>query len=82
MKILVTGGLGFIGHNVVSMLEAQGHDVVVTDTRTTYGIIPQAELDYLISERRKKIKTDRIYSIDIADLEGMAWLLRGGKKLT
>jgi nucleoside-diphosphate-sugar epimerase len=76
MKILVTGGLGFIGHNVVSVLESQGHDVVITDTRATYGIIPQTEIDYLISERRKKIKTDRIYSIDIADLEGMDWLLR------
>ena len=64
-KILVTGGLGFIGHNVVAELEAQGHTCVITDTQTTYGIIPQSELDYLIAERRTKIKTDRIYSIEI-----------------
>jgi UDP-glucose 4-epimerase len=76
MKILVTGGLGFIGHNVVALLEAQGHACVVTDTRTTYGIVPQAELDHLIAERRKKIKTDRIYQIDIADCDGIAWLMR------
>jgi len=76
MKILVTGGLGFIGHKVVSVLESQGHDVVITDTRTTYGIIPQTELDYLINERRKKIKTDRIYTVDIADQAGMDWLIR------
>lgn len=76
MKILVTGGLGFIGHNVVSELESAGHDVVVTDTRTTYGIVPQNELDWLIAERRKKIKTDRIYSIDIADKDGMTWLIQ------
>jgi UDP-glucose 4-epimerase len=75
MKILVTGGLGFIGHNVVALLESQGHDCVVTDTRTTYGIIPQAELDYLIEERRRKIHTDRIYGIDIADRDGVAWLI-------
>ena len=75
-KILVTGGLGFIGHNVVAHLEAQGHACVITDTRTTYGIIPQAELDYLIAERQTKIKTDRIYSIDIADRDGIAWLIR------
>jgi nucleoside-diphosphate-sugar epimerase len=76
MKILVTGGLGFIGHNVVAELERQGHTCVVTDTQTTYGIVPQAELDYLIAERRAKIKTDRIYRIDIADRDGIAWLIR------
>ena len=75
MKILITGGLGFIGHNVVALLESQGHTCVVTDTQTTYGIIPQNELDYLISERRKKIKTDRIYGIDIKDRDGIAWLI-------
>jgi UDP-glucose 4-epimerase len=76
MKILVTGGLGFIGHNVVAELESQGHDVVITDTQTTYGIVPKVELDNLIAERRGKIKTDRIYSVDIADQDGIAWLIR------
>lgn len=74
-KILVTGGLGFIGHNVVSLLEAQRHTCIITDTRTTYGIIPQVELDYLIAERKRKIYTDRIYRIDIADCDGIAWLM-------
>ena len=45
MKILVTGGLGLIGHNVVQRLESLEHEVIITDTRTNYGIIPQAELD-------------------------------------
>lgn len=76
MKILVTGGLGFIGHNVVAELETQGHKVVITDTQTTYGIIPQTELQYLIAERRKKISTDRVYGIDIADRDGISWLIR------
>jgi nucleoside-diphosphate-sugar epimerase len=76
MKILVTGGLGFIGHNVVALLESQGHVCVITDTQTTYDIIPQAELDHLIAERRTKIKTDRIYRIDIADQDGIDWLVR------
>jgi UDP-glucose 4-epimerase len=74
--ILVTGGLGLIGHNVVAQLEQQGHNVIITDTKTNYGIIPQAELDYLVTQRRKKIITDRIYSIDIADREGIDWLIR------
>lgn len=76
MKILVTGGLGFIGHHVVYELEQQGHSVVITDTQTTYDIIPEIELNPLIRERRELIKTDRIYSIDISDRDGMSWLIR------
>ena len=75
MKILVTGGLGLIGHNVTAKLEAKEHDVVIVDTQTNYGIIPQDELDYLIAERRKKIATDRIYRIDITDRDGIDWVV-------
>ena len=55
MKILVTGGLGFIGHTVVDLLKTQGHEIIIVDNSTTYGIIPQDELDYLIAERQFKI---------------------------
>ena len=65
MKILVTGGLGLIGHNVVHRLEKLGHDVVILDNKTTYGIIPQSELDYLIAERQKKIVTSPVYNANI-----------------
>jgi UDP-glucose 4-epimerase len=75
-KILVTGGLGLIGHNIVQRLEQQGHTVYITDTRTNYGLIPQDELDYLLAERRKKIQTDRIYQIDISDRDGIDWLIK------
>lgn len=75
-KILVTGGLGLIGSNIVRRLEQQGHKVFITDTQTNYGLIPEDELNYLISERRKKIKTDRIHKIDIADRDGIDWLMR------
>ena len=76
MKILVTGGLGLIGHHVVSKLESLGHDVVITDTRTTYGIIPQNEIDYLMGERLKKIKTEQIYNIDISNSDSIDWLIQ------
>ena len=66
MNILVTGGLGLIGHNVVHRLEQQGHDVVIVDTQTNYGIIPQAEINYLVSERKKKISRSPVFSADIA----------------
>jgi nucleoside-diphosphate-sugar epimerase len=76
MRIVVTGGLGLIGHNVVKKLENQGHEVVVIDIRTTYGIIPQTEINYLIGERLKTIKTDRLYRIDILDSSGIDWLFK------
>jgi nucleoside-diphosphate-sugar epimerase len=75
-KILVTGGLGLIGHNVVQRLMAQGHEVAVTDIKTNYGLVPQDELDYLMSERRKKIPNARVHGIDIADREGIDWMMR------
>ena len=74
MKILVTGGMGLIGHNVVARLEALGHSVLITDTRTTYGIIPQDELDYLMRERRKKIGCVPIFEHDIAG-EDLNWMM-------
>ena len=55
MNILVTGGLGLIGHNVVKRLQDQGHTVSIIDTKTNYGIISQSEIDYLMAERQKKI---------------------------
>ena len=68
MNILVTGGLGLIGHNVVKRLQDQGHLVSIMDTKTNYGIIPQDEIDYLMAERRKKIAVDSyIYDKDICD---------------
>jgi nucleoside-diphosphate-sugar epimerase len=73
--ILVSGGLGLIGHNVVARLECLGHSVIVTDIQTNYGLVPQDELDYLMAERRKKITTDRIFRIDIADPAGIDWLV-------
>lgn len=58
MKFLVTGGAGFIGHNVVRFLEELGHKCVVVDSLTNYGFIPKTEMDYLLSARIKRIKTE------------------------
>jgi nucleoside-diphosphate-sugar epimerase len=65
-KFLVTGGHGLIGHNVVARLQNKSESVAVIDTHTTYGIIPQSEMDYLISERLKKLQPHTWYPDDIA----------------
>lgn len=75
-RILVTGGLGLIGHNIVARLEQQGHVVVITDTCTTYGIISQNEIDYLVGERRKRIRDEYFHRVDVADAEGVDWLMK------
>ncbi|HEY3295952.1 MAG TPA: NAD-dependent epimerase/dehydratase family protein [bacterium] len=58
MRILVTGGAGFIGSNVADGFIAQGHDVAI--------------LDNLITGLRENIPTAaRFYEVDIRDAEGL-----------
>jgi nucleoside-diphosphate-sugar epimerase len=63
--ILVTGGFGLIGHNVVRKLRDLKHRVCVIDTETNYGIIPQDEIDYLMAERKKFTGPIESYAYDI-----------------
>lgn len=67
MKILVTGGAGFIGHNLVQQLESEGHDVCIIDNFTNYGIIPEAEMSKLHQERLACINTTKIHRVDITN---------------
>jgi len=64
MKYLVTGGAGFIGHNVVRFLEQQGHECVVVDSLTDYGFIPRDEMDYLNEHRLSRVNSE-VNEIDI-----------------
>jgi len=78
-KILVTGGLGFIGHHIVSKLEKLCHTVILVDSQTNYGIIPKHEVDYLIKERKKIITTPFCYKFDICEQKNMEWLFTSQK---
>jgi nucleoside-diphosphate-sugar epimerase len=66
-KILVTGGLGFIGHNIVAQLQALGHAMVIVDAVSDYGIIPRDELEGLVRERARLIDQTDLYLTDITD---------------
>jgi len=80
MRILVTGGLGLIGHNVIPRLHALGHTVVSVDIKTDYGILPKAELDYLMAERIKKIPDPVVnFEIDICDARAIDLLCTSNK---
>jgi nucleoside-diphosphate-sugar epimerase len=70
MKIIVTGGMGLIGHNIVSKLENE-HEIAIIDNHTNYGFIPTKEIDYLIGERRKKINNYKNYLIDVSQGEAV-----------
>lgn len=69
-KILVTGGLGFIGHRVSHFLEARGYQVIIIDSMTNYGCIPDSELSSLYKFRKSTL-TSPIYDIDICDKDAV-----------
>ncbi len=70
MRILVTGGAGFIGHNVVRFLEQQGHECFIVDNLTDYGFVPRDELRYLIRSRTKRFKAN-VHHIDICNAKAL-----------
>jgi nucleoside-diphosphate-sugar epimerase len=66
MRAFITGGSGFIGHNVIRFLEREGIECFSIDSRTNYGFVPEDELKYLIKERHKRIRSTPLVS-DIRD---------------
>ena len=68
MRIVVTGGAGYIGSTLVPMLLAQGHSVHVVDSLMFGG---QALLPYFIQD------TFSMAQVDIRDREALARELDG-----
>jgi nucleoside-diphosphate-sugar epimerase len=71
MKFIVTGGAGFVGHNVVKQLEELGHECFIIDSATDYGFVPNDELDYLVRNRKARIRSN-VHHIDLRDHEKVA----------
>jgi UDP-glucose 4-epimerase len=62
LKILVTGGAGYIGAHTVRLLLAQGHDVTVVDN--------------LSKGHRHNVPPGRLHELDVADTAALAELMR------
>lgn len=67
MNILITGGLGFIGHNVVRLLQIC-NDITVVDNLTDYGILDKDELQYLVNERIHVINRAGTINLNIGNI--------------
>ena len=67
MKILVTGGKGFIGSRVVEKLQSMGHDVSVLDNSEDYGVISKANLKHLYKWRQRNWKKVHTISGDVTN---------------
>jgi UDP-glucose 4-epimerase len=62
LKIVVTGGAGYIGAHTVRLLLAQGHDVLVVDNLST--------------GHRHNVPAERLQELDVADTPAFAELMR------
>jgi len=79
MRILTTGGAGFIGHNVVKILEKAGHHVDVIDSCTTYGSLLDKDLVSQLVDERTASFNQAIYNIDIRDFNRVNHIIKRAK---
>lgn len=66
-RVLVTGGLGFIGHQVVRFLEKNDCEVCIVDPQTDYTVLSSAHLSALYNLRKQSFSTDNIYDLNVVD---------------
>jgi len=66
MKILITGGLGFIGHHLIEHLYNLGYQAIGIDSATDYDVSDSSTIETLISSRLESIPDNiNIYKTDI-----------------
>jgi len=74
LKILVTGGEGFIGSWIVEKLSQMGHRITTLDSGETYDIIDRDSLDKIYQWRQSNWKRVRKISGNVTMPLDRAWL--------
>jgi len=65
MKILVTGGAGFIGSNIVDTFVAAGHDVaVVDDLSTGHGEFVNPAARFYQTDIRDQVALEQVFAVE------------------
>ncbi|RME12423.1 MAG: SDR family NAD(P)-dependent oxidoreductase [Ardenticatenia bacterium] len=78
-RILVTGGAGFIGSNLVARLLQQGHDVVVYDNLSRSGC--DANVAWLNEIAAASAGTLHLVRGDVADFESLQRAAEGAQRI-
>src|SRR3989338_10256686 len=76
MKILVTGGAGFIGFHVSKAMLERGDEVVIVDNFNNYY---DPELKYARIAQIKKHKALKVYKTDISDYKKLEKIFKNHK---
>jgi len=66
MNILVVGGAGFIGHNVVQKFQSKNHTVSIIDSMTNYNTYEIALHDKKLNYRMSLMEDCKLYHCDIS----------------
>ena len=70
-RILVTGGGGFIGANLVKELKRRGHEVIALDLYNT----DRDEDDYIRADVRNYRQLERVFEIEKWEFDNRDYLL-------
>jgi CDP-paratose 2-epimerase len=72
MRALITGGIGFIGTNLSDRLLCEGHDVILFDNVSRFGV--QQNLDWLRAKHQDRLS---FVEGDVRNLDAVAKVMQG-----